>query len=436
MRLVTRALGEGLPLKAIGLPIRLVLAFLAGSLVVGVVNAFNNYTVSLWLTQFTASYAVIAVLGNSRSLGGAVVSPLAGAWSDRTWLGWLGRRRPFTLVGGLLTALLLALTPVAARNVAAEGVSPEMRAVLPAATAILLYTLVFNLLDDLQKALLSDLTRPGEGRNTLSGLTVVVDIGAQVAILALGALLWSDGIPDWAFLFVAALVTAGVLTNVLGVREPSPSAWAAQRGAAVEHGAPASVGAWDYRPAAVYCLVTMAYWSGVNAILPLLTIYLRDELGATAGEAQLLPALLLLTTAAMAVPVGKLGTRVGKRRVLAAGYTVMGVGALLGLVVQSVPQGAVVLLLAGLGNSATIVLAIPLMADLVPRHRMGLAAGSLATSSSLAAPFAGFVSGSLAESYGPRVIFAVMAAMTGAALLLIPGTQQRATQDSPVRAQA
>ena len=61
-------------------------------------------------------------------------------------------------------------------------------------------------------------------------------------------------------------------------------------------------------------------------------------------------------------------------------------------------------------NAASKVLAIPLMADLVPRHRMGATAGILAASGSVAAPISSLVAGGLADVTGnARAIFAVMA---------------------------
>ena len=101
------------------------LAYLGCSLSVGVFSAFNNFTLSLWLTGFTSSYLLISLLGNTKSFEGAIVSPLTGAWSDRIWAGWLGRRRPFILVGGLLSALLLALTPAISAPGAAPAGLPE-----------------------------------------------------------------------------------------------------------------------------------------------------------------------------------------------------------------------------------------------------------------------------------------------------------------------
>src|SRR5581483_8654288 len=90
-------------------------AYLACSFSIGVFSAFNNFTLTLWLAGFTSSYILLGLLGNTRSFEGTVVSPIMGAWSDRIWLGRLGRRRPFILAGGLLSALLLALTPAISR---------------------------------------------------------------------------------------------------------------------------------------------------------------------------------------------------------------------------------------------------------------------------------------------------------------------------------
>src|SRR3954453_19713232 len=90
---------------------RLWFAYLGASFSIGIFSAFNNFTLTLWLSGLTSSYLVLGLMGNTRSFEGAFVSPLVGTWSDRLWLGWLGRRRPFILVGGLSSAVLLAATP-------------------------------------------------------------------------------------------------------------------------------------------------------------------------------------------------------------------------------------------------------------------------------------------------------------------------------------
>lgn len=403
---------------------RLWLAYLGGSFAIGVFSAFNNFTLTLWLAGFTSSYLILGLMGNSKSFEGAIVSPIAGSWSDRLWLGWLGRRRPFILVGGLLSALILALTPTVSRWSLLGGVD-EWLAGAPglamAIVAIFLFTMTFNSMDDLHKALLADLTTPEE-RNALSALNVIVEMAAQVGILVLGFLIWNDRVPDDAFVVAGGLVALGVVMTVIGVREPTPAVWASTKLSSVDDGPCLTWRAalQRYHGAVLLCLIQFAYWSGVNAVMPLVSIYTVDILGATVGEAQLLPALMLLSTTLLALPAGKLGNRFGKQPVMWVGYVLMGLAALFALVIGTVEQGVAIFLLAGVGNSAIVVLNIPLLADLVPRQHMGTATGALAASGSLAAPVASLLAGGLSDAFGPRAIFGLMASMVLVALVLLP----------------
>jgi MFS family permease len=399
-------------------------AYLGGSFAVGVFSAFSNYTLTLWLAGITTSYLVLGLMGNTRSLEGAFVAPTIGVWSDRVWAGWLGRRRVFILVGGLTSALLLALTPAVSRwplPSALAGLPPEARALALPVVVIFLFTMTFNSMDDIHKALLVDITTE-DARNRLSAWSVMVMMAGQVSVLLLGSALSRDSVPDSAFALTGAVIAVGVLLCVIGVREPPPAAWAAdrEREAIVEGPHPSGLTLLRaYRGAALFCLVAFAYWSGVNAVSPLVSAYTVDILGATVGEAQLLPSLMLLSTTLVAAPMARLGDRYGKRRVIAAGYALMGIVALLGLVITSREQGALIFLLAGVGNGASLVLTVPLLADLVPRPHVGAATGLLAASGSVAAPFASLLAGHLADVYGLRAIFAIMAAMVALALLVL-----------------
>src|SRR5207253_2120448 len=133
--------------------------------------------------------------------------------------------------------------------------------------------------------------------------------------LVLGFLIWTNEVPDSAFLIAAVLIALGVLATVLGLQEPPPEAWRSAHTpetAAAEAPSLSALGLISrYRGTVMFVLVTFAYWSGVNAVLPLVSIYVRDELNTSVGEAQLLPGLLLLSTTFMAIPAAWLGTRFG-----------------------------------------------------------------------------------------------------------------------------
>jgi DHA2 family multidrug resistance protein-like MFS transporter len=157
--------------------------------------------------------------------------------------------------------------------------------------------------------------------------------------------------------------------------------------------------------------------------MPLVSVYTQHILGASVGEAQLLPALLLVSTTVLALPMGWLGDRYGRKRVMMTGYAIMGLCGLAGLVITTKEQGAVVFLLAGVGNAASMVLTIPLLAELVPAPRIGAATGLLAASGSVAAPLASLVAGALSDLFGPRAIFGLMAVMIALALVLMPAVR-------------
>jgi Na+/melibiose symporter-like transporter len=400
-------------------------AYLACSFSIGVFSAFNNFTLTLWLSGLTSSYLLLGLLGNTRSFEGTFVSPTMGFFSDRTWLGWLGRRRPFILIGGLLSALLLSLTPALSHLPLPEQMarlSTSSRELILAVAVIFLFTLTFNAMSDIHAALLVDITSESE-RNRLSALRVVVSMGGQVAILILGFLIWRSAVPDSAFPVTGLLIAAGIVLTVLFVHEPPPSIWAADR-LAVAEAALDRPSVWDlvrrYRGAAVLCLVAFCYWSGVNAVLPLISIYVRDILHATTGQSQLLPAFLLVSTTVFALPMAKLGNRYGKRKIIGAGYLIIACSALTGLFITTKEQGAIVFIIAGAGSAASEVLMIPLLSDLVPRRHIGVATGLLAGSGSVAAPASSLVAGHLADLYGPRIIFLVMSITVIIALCLLP----------------
>lgn len=404
------------------MPGRQWIGYVGCALSIGVFYAFNNFTLTLWLSGLTSSLLILSLLGNSKSIEGAVIAPIVGSWSDKTWAGPLGRRRVFILGGGVTSGIIMALTPALTRALeplAIGRVPIELVRVAPAILVIFLFTLTANVMNDIHLALLPDIASDEE-TNKLSSISTVVQMVGQVGILVVGGLLWQDSIPDWAFALTGLIVAAGALVTVVMVREPSPEVWAAN---GETHGSGESHGVGflrEYSGAAIFIAAIFCFWSGVNAVLPLVSVFVRDILHASVGESQILPGLLLLSTTFAAVPVGWLGNRYGKRRTIAAGYAIMGLAGVAGMIISTKEQGALLFLLAGIGNAAAVVLTVPLMADLVPRKHMGAATGAIAAAGSVAAPLASFVGGALSDQFGPRAIFSVMFVMTIAALALMP----------------
>jgi maltose/moltooligosaccharide transporter len=75
--------------------------------------ALQNGNMSRIFQTLGTSIDDLSALWIAAPLTGLLVQPLIGHFSDRTWIGWLGRRRPYFLAGAILAALSLFIMPLA-----------------------------------------------------------------------------------------------------------------------------------------------------------------------------------------------------------------------------------------------------------------------------------------------------------------------------------
>lgn len=73
--------------------------------------ALQNANMSRIFQTFGAKIDDLSWLWVAAPLTGLLVQPVIGHMSDRTWLGKLGRRRPYFLAGAILAALALLVMP-------------------------------------------------------------------------------------------------------------------------------------------------------------------------------------------------------------------------------------------------------------------------------------------------------------------------------------
>src|SRR5436190_10077437 len=73
--------------------------------------ALQNSNMSRIFQTLGSSLDDLPALWVAAPLTGLLVQPIIGHMSDRTWLGRLGRRRPYFLAGSVLAALALLLMP-------------------------------------------------------------------------------------------------------------------------------------------------------------------------------------------------------------------------------------------------------------------------------------------------------------------------------------
>lgn len=382
------------------------LTYASGNFGTGTFNAFNHYLLPSFLSAFGAPPIVINLLSSTSSLEGIVVQPSVGMWSDRTWHGWLGRRRWFIALFAPLTVVLLALTPYLPA-ITQDGRSQGGAATLPLiAFGIFLFTLAHTLFYNPYSALLADLTPPRQ-RGKVNGLFHLLEAAGELLVIALGiALVKPLGLAAF-FPLVAGALLICYLPPLLGIRESrilpgvvSRRAWSLR----------------DYwqglranRQAQLYLATKFFIWFGISGITPNLVLYAQKLLKVSGGVSLVFPLLLLLTSAVCVVPLGALADRLGVKTVFIAGMLVMAIATLAGIFIHAAVLLYPVLVFAGVGYAAQTACAYPLLTRLVPADTIGLYTGLDGTLTSLAAPVAALIVGGLITLSGYGAMFPVVA---------------------------
>ncbi|MBT0671073.1 MFS transporter [Novosphingobium profundi] len=182
--------------------------------------ALQNANMSRVFQSLGSSIDDLAALWIAAPLTGLLVQPIIGHISDRTWLGRLGRRRPYFLAGALLAAASLVAMPTSTGLLMA---------------ALLLWTLdaSLNVAMEPFRAFVGDMLRRDQH---------TIGYGVQTAFIGAGAVIGSlfpylldhlgvsnvappGALPDTvriSFQVGAALLLGAVLWTVVSTREYSP----------------------------------------------------------------------------------------------------------------------------------------------------------------------------------------------------------------------
>ena len=192
--------------------------------------ALQNANMSRIFQSLGESLDNLPALWVAAPLTGLLVQPVIGHMSDRTWLGRLGRRRPYFLAGAILAAL-------------SQFVMPLAPALLFAAVMLWMLDASLNISMEPFRAFVGDMLRKDQHTAGYALQTAFIGAGAVVG----SAFPWlldhlgvsneaaNGGIPDtvrYSFWFGGAALLAAVLWTVFATREYSPEQMAAFDGAA------------------------------------------------------------------------------------------------------------------------------------------------------------------------------------------------------------
>jgi maltose/moltooligosaccharide transporter len=369
----------------------------------GVYNGFNNYILTLFVSSFTGNAFIQGYLGNTRTMEGVIIQPLVGRWSDRT-TSRMGRRRPFILFGVPISVFFLLLTPI-------FGHTNRSLALPLLAASIILFSITWNMAGDPYQALMVDITQPEERSKFNAILSVIALVGTIVILVYTQIVsLNKNNIPDVAFYACALFLLVSYAVVFFGVREPQHVADLAH----IEKKIPLRQYLDDlraYKEPRKLLLSIFFLWSGLNPILPFLTLFVKKDLHATTSQALIATTILTLSAGIFAYPFGLLGVRYGTRRMIVLGTLLLLSAAVLGIVVPTYTLLFPVAILAGAGFSATTVLTYPYLADLVPVSKIGVFTGLQTAFSAVAAPVSIAITALLIELFhhSYRPMFAMLA---------------------------
>ena len=366
--------------------------FSCGAFGANVVYGFLNLAAGLYLGRYpqVPTWAV-GLLAQERSLAGAIVQPIVGAWSDRTRTR-IGRRKPFIIGGVALTAASLLFL---------AGYPP----IVPMLIVLSINSFFLNVAVDPYTALMADLV-PVEQRARVGAIQAIFNMLGQV-VATLAMLFFWDRSPELAFVIVAVVLVISFAITTVFVHEPPQPALPLVKAERARMDVAGYVrGLLLHREFVKYVFAAALFWLGTGGVVPYLTRFGVHVLGLTEGESSQLILPALGGTIVGAIAAGYLASRRGKKPVIAGGVLAFGLIAILGSQVETVTQALIVMAFVGIANGFWTALAIPLLVDLVPSDRAAEMVGFGSAVWSLAQPIGAVVAGLLIDSLGTyRVSF-------------------------------
>jgi maltose/moltooligosaccharide transporter len=203
--------------------------------------ALQNANASRILQTFGANVEHLSWFWIVAPLTGMIVQPIIGHYSDNTWTR-MGRRRPYFLIGALLTACAMMLLPNASMFV-----MPWLPAVFIGAGFLMIMDASINVAMEPFRALVGDMLPDEQSTKGFSIQTMLIGVGAVIGSwlpyillnwLEIGMGTTKGGVPlnlVYSFFIGAAVLIATIIWTIVTTKEYSPKELAEFSGQKEEH---------------------------------------------------------------------------------------------------------------------------------------------------------------------------------------------------------
>lgn len=336
----------------------------------------------------------IGIIMTFDNIFGVVFQPTFGKLSDRCH-SKLGKRRPFIVFGAPVSAALFALIPWVALSNS-----------LPATMlCIILFVFSMSLWRSPAVALMPALTPPtlrSEGNaiiNLMGGVGSVIGMVAGTAVGAVYTLVTkvtvtadneqSTSFP-YVFLVGAVVMIIGMIVVRIFVKEPSSKLEnTAEMNRAAEERAQAKAEKAAKKAVekaqklskgerkSLICMLGGLFFlfCGTNAITTFFALFASEVLGKSTSEATIMTTLFAVCSAIAAIPAGKMGKKLGRKKTILIGLVVFMAVFLLYIITGSMALIWVALVFGGFANMLITVNTLPLVLDIGGIDKVGTFTG-------------------------------------------------------------
>ena len=339
----------------------------------------------------------IGIIMTFDNIFGVIFQPTFGKLSDRCH-SKLGKRRPFIVFGAPVSAVLFAIIPwVALTNS------------LPATMLfIILFVFSMSLWRAPAVALMPALTPPtlrSEGNaiiNLMGGVGSVIGMVAGAAVSAVYLLVTSVKVTaeneqttsfPYVFLVGAIVMVIGMLVVRIFVKEPSSKIDAGVARMEAENAKAQALAEKEAKKAEkaarkeqklsrgerkslIFMLGGLFFlFCGTNAITTFFALFASEVLGKSTGEATIMTTLFAICSAAAAIPAGKMGKKLGRKKTILIGLIIFMAVFLMYVLTGSMTLIWVALIFGGFANMLITVNTLPLVLDIGGIDKVGTFTG-------------------------------------------------------------
>ncbi|MBQ9552597.1 MAG: MFS transporter [Clostridia bacterium] len=336
----------------------------------------------------------IGIIMTFDNIFGVIFQPTFGKLSDRCH-SKLGKRRPFIMFGAPISAALFAAIPFAALT----GSLPFTL------TLIILFVFVMSLWRAPVVALMPDLTPPEMRSQGNAIINLMGGVGGFIGMIAgtivtavMGLVLGKGNFTEeqtfpYVFLIGAAVMIIGMLVVRFTVHEEDSriliqgelnreqdetARKAAEKAAkkAKDAELKAEKLSKGERKSLIFMLMGLFFlFCGTNAITTFFALFAAEILGKTTAQATIMMAIFAVCSAAAALPAGKLGVKIGRKKTILLGLVTFMVVFLLYVLTRSFALIWVALVLGGAANMFITVNTLPLVLEIGGIDKVGTFTG-------------------------------------------------------------